>query len=428
MDILDANLNNLHDLIYNWISGLGVINEGASAITFVCLVVLLLIIYFTINYIVSLTLNKVITRLAKSTPTKFDDLLVENKVFTHLGKLIPLIVVMNLIPAFFSNFTLANSFLNKAVDVFLILVWVMFFRSIFRAVRDYLKTKPAFHDKPLDSYLQVANIFMFFIAGVILFTLLTGKSTLAFLGALGAASAVLMLIFKDTILGFVASIQVSTNDMVRIGDWIEMPKYGADGDVIEINLNTVKIQNWDKSITTVPTYYLITDSFKNWRGMYNAGGRRIKRSLNIKMSTIRYLSESELDDLSKIHLIEDFIKRRREEIESYNKDHNIDKEVKVNGRSLTNVGLFREYVKEYLINNSTINQKMTMLVRQLPPTEKGLPLELYMFTDDTAWAYYEDAISDIFDHLLAAIKYFKLEVFELPASDDIRKLNINTKE
>lgn len=428
MDILDANLNNLHDLIYNWISGLGVINEGASAITFVCLVVLLLIIYFTINYIVSLTLNKVITRLAKSTPTKFDDLLVENKVFTHLGKLIPLIVVMNLIPTFFSNFTLANSFLNKAVDVFLILVWVMFFRSIFRAVRDYLKTKPAFHDKPLDSYLQVANIFMFFIAGVILFTLLTGKSTLAFLGALGAASAVLMLIFKDTILGFVASIQVSTNDMVRIGDWIEMPKYGADGDVIEINLNTVKIQNWDKSITTVPTYYLITDSFKNWRGMYNAGGRRIKRSLNIKMSTIRYLSESELDDLSKIHLIEDFIKRRREEIESYNKDHNIDKEVKVNGRSLTNVGLFREYVKEYLINNSTINQKMTMLVRQLPPTEKGLPLELYMFTDDTAWAYYEDAISDIFDHLLAAIKYFKLEVFELPASDDIRKLNINTKE
>ncbi|RQP15744.1 MAG: mechanosensitive ion channel protein MscS, partial [Parapedobacter sp.] len=251
-----------------------------------------------------------------------------------------------------------------------------------------------------------------------------GKSPWAFLGALGAASAILMLVFKDTILGFVASIQVSTNDMVRVGDWIEMPKYGADGDVIEINLNTVKVQNWDKTITTIPTYYLITDSFKNWRGMQDAGGRRIKRAINIKISSIRYLSREEIERLSKIQLLASYIMERQAEIDRYNAETKADRSMPVNGRNMTNVGLFRQYINRYVQNHPQIRKDMTMLVRQLQPTEHGLPIEVYIFTSDIRWAIYEDIMSDIFDHLLSAIKYFELEVFEAPASDDIRNLRL----
>src|SRR5699024_7678110 len=223
-------------------------------------------------------------------------------------------------------------------------------------------------------------------------------------------------------MGFVASIQVATNDMVRIGDWIEMPKYGADGDVIEINLNTVKIQNFDKTITTVPTYFLITDSFKNWRGMQNAGGRSIKRAINIKISSIRYLTEKELDTLSEIELLTEFIKCRREEIQKYNINQEVNKSVPVNGRHLTNIGLFRKYVSEYVNKNDFISEEMSLMVRHLAPDEKGLPIELYMFVNDVRWVKYEDVMADIFDHLLAAIQYFYLEVFELPSSGDIRSL------
>lgn len=426
LKFLDLNLNNLYNLLFDTFTKTGMDNNLVSLLTFVSLLIILFAIYNLIYFISLKTFNIIGSRLAKSTVTKFDDLLIKNKVFHYLARLIPLIFIMNLVPVFFSNYKITNSFLNKIIDIALVVVWVLLFRAIFRGIRDYFKTKPSFYDKPLDSYLQVANIFLFFVAGVILFTQFTGESTTAFLGTLGAASAVLMLVFKDTILGFVASIQVSINDMIRIGDWIEMPKYGADGDVIEINLNTVKVQNWDKSITTVPTYFLITDSFKNWRGMYNAGGRRLKRSLNIKMSTVRYLTEEEISNLSQIQLLSDFINQRVKEIDEYNENNTVNKDMKINGRNLTNVGLFREYVKRYLQNNSTVNQSMTMLVRQLAPTETGLPLEIYMFTDNTAWAYYEDAVSDIFDHLLAAIKYFNLEVFESPASDDIRKLNLSS--
>src|SRR5690606_14217201 len=280
-------------------------------------------------------------------------------------------------------------------------------------------------DKPLDSYLQVVNIFMFFIAGIIIFSMVTGKSPWAFLGALGAASAILMLVFKDTILGFVASIQVSTNDMVRVGDWIEMPKYGADGDVIEINLNTVKVQNWDKTITTIPTYYLIIDSFKNWRGMQNAGGRRIKRSINVKISSIRFLSKDEIDRLATIQLLAPYIQERQAEIDRYNEETKVNRSMPVNGRNMTNVGLFRQYINRYVQNHPQIRKDMTMLVRQLQPTEHGLPIEVYIFTSDIRWAVYEDIMSDIFDHLLSAIKYFQLEVFEAPASDDIRSLRLS---
>ena len=416
--------------IYEWLSE-SLNNSGLNEklvyfIVFFILVGILLVIYYITKGITHYILNAVVSRIVAKTPTVFDDILLKNNTLKHFSRVAPLILILNIGPIILTHYTLTSTFLKKSIDVALVIIWVLFFRAIFRSIRDYLNTKDSYRDKPLDSYLQVVNIIMYFIAGIIIFTLVTGYDTMTFLGTLGAASAVLMLVFKDTIMGFVASIQVATNDMVRIGDWIEMPKYGADGDVIEINLNTVKIQNFDKTITTVPTYFLITDSFKNWRGMQNAGGRRIKRAINIKISSIRYLTEKELDTLSEIELLTEFIKCRREEIQKYNINQEVNKSVPVNGRHLTNIGLFRKYVSEYVNKNDFISKEMSLMVRHFAPDEKGLPIELYMFVNDVRWVKYEDVMADIFDHLLAAIQYFYLEVFELPSSGDIRSLHLNT--
>lgn len=425
MDTIANSSNMIYQWTYEKLLAWGVPDAQANLINLFLLLTLLLIFLGIVDFVVRKVLVNVLTKAASRSATKFDDYLVRNKALVHFARLIPLIVSINFIPVVFSGFPTWIDPVRKFVDILLVIGWVMLLRALFRSVRDHLRTKRGFHDKPLDSYLQVINIFMFFIAGIIIFSMVTGKSPWAFLGALGAASAILMLVFKDTILGFVASIQVTTNDMVRVGDWIEMPKYGADGDVIEINLNTVKVQNWDKTITTIPTYYLITDSFKNWRGMQNAGGRRIKRAINVKISSIRYLTSDEIDRLKKIQLLKPYIEERQEEIDRYNEQTQADRTMPVNGRNMTNVGLFRQYINRYTQSHPQIRQDMTLLVRQLQPTEHGLPIELYMFTADTRWAIYEGIMSDIFDHLLAAIKYFELEVFEAPASDDIRSLRLS---
>jgi len=251
--------------------------------------------------------------------------------------------------------------------------------------------------------------------------LLTGFSIIS-LTTLGAASAVILLIFKDTILGFVASIQVSVNDIVRIGDWITFSKFGADGTVTEINLATVRVQNFDNTFTTIPTYSLIADSFQNWRGMQESGGRRIKRSLYIKQSSIRFLAPDEIERLKEIHLLKPYLEHRQKDIDNYNSRNEIDKKVLINGRNQTNLGVFRHYINAVLNENSAINKDLYLMVRHLAPTEKGLPLEIYCFSKDKRWVNYEHIQADIFDHLLAAIKYFNLEVFELPTGKDLQKM------
>lgn len=425
-----SSLTNSSNLIYQWtynsLIGWGVPESQANIINLFVLLGLLLLLLGIVDFIARKVLVNVLTAAAKKSPLKFDDYLVRNKTLVHFARLIPLIISINFIPVVFSGFPTWIDPVRKFVDILLVIGWVMLLRALLRSVRDHLRTKPGFHDKPLDSYLQVVNIFMFFIAGIIVFSMVTGKSPWAFLGALGAASAILMLVFKDTILGFVASIQVSTNDMVRVGDWIEMPKYGADGDVLEINLNTVKVRNWDKTITTVPTYYLITDSFKNWRGMHSVGGRRIKRSISIKVSSIRYLEREEILELKKIQLLSSYIDGRQNEIDKYNAESGADHTMPVNGRKMTNVGLFRQYITLYTQNHPLIHKEFTSVVRQLQPTEYGLPIELYMYVSNTRWGVYEGVMADIFDHLLAAIKFFGLEVFEAPASDDVRSLRLST--
>ena len=310
--------------------------------------------------------------------------------------------------------------LKTLQELYFIFLVVRIIRSFFNASKKFLKTLDSFKDKPIDSFVQVAMILVWFTAIIFIFSILTGKEVSTFLTAMGALSAVILLIFKDTILGFVASIQLSSNDLIRIGDWITMKQFGADGDVIEINLSSVKVQNFDKTITTIPTYKLISDSFKNWRGMSDSKGRRIKRALLIKGSSIRFMTDKDLLELEEISLIKDYIKNIKLEIKEHNSKLDIVDRLKVNGRNLTNIGLFRKYTENYLQNNNNISKEMTIMCRQLTPTSQGVPLEIYAFITDKEWKSYENIVSDLFDHLLASLESFDLELFELPS-----KINLN---
>ncbi|WP_345742770.1 mechanosensitive ion channel family protein [Aquimarina aggregata] len=350
---------------------------------------------------------------ASKSRNTFDDFLVKNKTFDYLAHIVPLSLTIWIVPMLFISFPTAEKYLEIIFDIMVIILTIWVLRSILRTFRDYLKSLSSFKDKPIDSYVQVFMIFVWTIGGIFIFSSMTGKSIWTFLTALGAMSAVILLIFKDTILGFVASIQVAVNDTVRIGDWITMEKYGADGDVVEINLSSVKVQNFDKTITTIPTYHLTSESFRNWRGMMDSGGRRIKRSLLIKTASISFLSNDDIERLKKVTLISEYLENKQQEISLYNQNNNIDKSNPVNGRNLTNMGVFRIYVASYLENHPYINKEMTIMSRQLAPSAQGIPLEIYAFSNDKVWKNYENIMADIFDHLLSAIPYFNLDVFEL---------------
>ncbi len=412
--------------IYQWTFELaksaGIQDKMSHILTSAFLLISAFILLALIDFFMKKFFYSIVTRLIKKTKSNWDNYLLDNKVQVHVSRLILIAISQQLLPSVFIGFPSFIVVLDKFLSILMIFAVYGLINGLLKTGRDILRSSKAIVDKPLDSYLQVFQIFLIFVVGTIIVSILTGNSPWSFLVSLGAASAILMLVFKDTILGFVASIQVSANDSVRVGDWVEMPKYGVDGDVLQINLNNVRVQNWDKTIVTIPTYTLLSDSFKNYRGMQETGGRRIKRAIHIKISTIRYLESAEIENLKKIALLAPYIAQREEEIKIYNNEHKIDEEVLVNGRRMTNVGLFRAYIKAYALHNPSIHQGLTLLVRQLAPTEHGLPLELYMFTKGTEWAFFEDTMSDIFDHLFAAIKYFDLEVFELPASDDLRYL------
>jgi len=279
---------------------------------------------------------------------------------------------------------------------------------------------PQSRNRPIKGFVQVVKILVLCGAAIILISILINESPLLLLSGLGAITAVLLLVFKDTILSLVASVQLSTNDMLRVGDWIEMPGMNADGDVIDISLHTVKVQNFDKTITTIPTYALISDSFKNWRGMTSSGGRRIKRALILKQESVKFLTPDSLERLKKIELISEYITNRGNDIDAYNQKNEVDKSVLINGRNLTNLGVFRKYIDSYINVHSGINKDMTIMVRQLAPTSQGLPIEVYAFSSDKRWVNYEYIMADIFDHLLAAIPYFDLEGFELPSSTNFK--------
>lgn len=421
----EQSSSSIYQSIYDLLK-LGLPEQQAHIVTALGLLFALALLLYALDYIMRHVLYSVLNKIARRTSTKWDDYLLDNKVHVRLSRTILVVLTHQLLPVIFLGFQILTATIVKFLDLFILVMLYQLANSLLKTCRDIFRTSKGFKDKPIDSYLQVVQIFLIFVIGTLVVSLLTGNSPWSFLVSLGAASAILMLVFKDTILGFVASIQVSANDSVRVGDWIEMPKYGVDGDVLQINLNNVKIQNWDKTIVTIPTYTLLSDSFKNYRGMQETGGRRIKRALNIKMSSIRYLSEDEITALKKIHLLAPYIERREQEIAEYNKSWNTDTSSPVNGRRMTNIGLFRAYVLTYAKHHPNIHQELTLLVRQLAPSAYGIPLELYMFTKGTQWAYFEDTMADIFDHLLAAIEHFHLQVFELPTADDLRLIASNS--
>ena len=373
-------------------------------------IILSILLFWVTRRIIINIFNKIATR----TESKFDDLLLKNRV-PRLLSYIPLLFFIyanfpGLFETIYKPFTYGLKIIIEALSVIIALGLI---RALLKSLSDFLKTFPALKEKPLDSYLQVIMIFLWFIGGVLILSILTGKDVWSFVTALGALSAVLLFVFKDTILGFVASVQVAVNDTVRIGDWISMPQNKADGDVISVSLSTVQVQNFDKTITSIPTYKLISESFINWRGMSESDGRRIKRSLLIKISSIRFLESSEIQELKKIELLSEILEKRNEEIDKSNSNKKVDKSLLINGRNFTNLGLFRFYTEAYLENHPMINTDMTIMCRQLPPTAQGIPLEVYVFTKVKEWINYEHISADIFDHLLASIKYFSLECFEL---------------
>jgi len=377
------------------------------------LLIALLLLAFIVDYITKRLLWRFSSGIAKRTKTNFDDILISNKLPKNIAHIIPLILLIEFVPQVFSDFENTEEIIEKTLKVIAIILTLRIIKSFLNSIQDYLKTLPRYKDKPIDSYVQVFMIFAWLLGIFSIFAILTGLSFIKFATTLGAASAIILLIFKDTILGFVASIQVAINDSVRIGDWITMEKYGADGDVIEINLSTVQVQNFDMTITHIPTYALISDSFKNWRGMQASGGRRIKRSILLTAKSITYLTNDQIEKLKSIQLISSYLEERQKLIEKYNSDNSADKKTLINGRNLTNVGVFRKYLQTYIENNSAINKDMTIMVRQLEPTPQGVPLEIYCFSSDKRWQNYEYIMSDIFDHALAAVPYFDLEIFEL---------------
>ena len=379
--------------------------------------VLLVIIFLVMSSIIYWVSRRVVLglfyRISRKTKTHFDDLLIKNKTAKRLAYLFPVLFLYQFLPEIFSNNQTVFELLKNILEAFSIVIIINLIRALLKTINDYIKTIPSFKDKPIDSYIQVIMIFLWFIGGILILSVLTGKDVGTFLTTLGALSAVLLFVFKDTILGFVASVQITVNDTVRIGDWITMPGNNADGDVISISLSAVQIQNFDKTITSIPTYKLLSDAFINWRGMSDSDGRRIKRSLLIKISSIRFLEAEELVEIEKIERIKPFIEKRKAEIESSNQREKNDKKLLINGRNFTNLGLFRNYTEAYLKEHPMVNPNMTIMCRQLSPTAQGIPLEVYVFSVEKDWKNYEHIAADIFDHLLAATKYFNLECFEL---------------
>lgn len=412
----------MRENLEHWVTRLfrGIKSQFTVSVLIDCLYLIAII---AISVIIFLIVKKIvigiIKRIIQRTENKWDDAVFDSKSIHRLFDMIPGIIVYSLA----NLLVVLRNFVELVAIIYISLMLIAAIIAFLDAInliyeKKYIDSKK----RPIKGLLRVIKIVIFFIALIVIISKLMRQSPVYILSGLGALSAVFMLVFKDALLGIVAGVQMSSNDLVRIGDWIEMPKYGADGDVIDISLTVVKVRNFDKTITTIPAYALISDSFKNWRGMQTWGGRRIKRAINIDISSINFCSDQLLAKLEKIDFLKDYLHERKQEVEKYNKDHNVDTTVPVNGRRLTNIGTFRRYIIEYLKKHSGIHQDMIIMVRQLSPDKEGVPLEVYAFTSSVVWQEYEGIMSDIFDHLFAVAPYFQLRIFQEPSGYDVQQL------
>lgn len=410
------------DLIYSGLQSLGFSPELAGQVhQFIAFLGVLLVAYLA-DAVCRKLLLRLVERLVKQTKATWDDVVFDRKVMVHLSRMVAPILIYILLPLAFSDAQSATlSLIMRFCMIFIIVMFLSFISSLLTAVYTVYSDREQFRDRPLKGLLQTVQVILYFIGGIIVVSILIDRSPAVLLTGLGASAAVLMLVFKDSIMGFVSGIQLSANKMLKVGDWITMPKYGADGDVIEVSLNTVKVRNFDKTITTIPPYALVSDSFQNWSGMEESGGRRIKRSINIDMNSVKFCTPEMLEKYRKVQLLSSYVEKTEKVIAEYNKEHGIDNSILVNGRRQTNLGVFRAYLTCYLKSHPGVNHNMTCMVRQLQPTDRGLPLELYFFAATTSWIPYEDLQSDVFDHLLAIVSEFDLHVFQSPTGEDFRQ-------
>lgn len=402
-----------------WLQHYGVPEKFLLHLSGILAVISIILIYIMVDMFTKKVFLTILKRYINSTPNKWDDILLESKFFARLGRILPVLVIYLFAPVF-SNYT---AFIQRMVQAYIVFIVVLVLNSLLDAIENIYWEFEVSKTKPIKGYLQVVQMIVWIIGIISIISVVLERSLTLLLSGIGAGTAVLLLIFQNSILGLVASIQLSSNDMLKIGDWISMPQYDADGDVLDISLHTVKIQNWDKTIVTVPTYKMTTESFVNWQGMIKSGGRRIKRHIYIDLSSIQFCTEEMLDKFEKIDYLKHYLAMKKNDIKNYNQNGDISSNHIVNGRHLTNIGTLRAYIEVYLQKHPGINQGMTHMVRQLQPTEKGLPLEIYAFTRGTAWVDYEDVQGDIFDHILAVIPEFGLRVYQAPAGYDMKGYN-----
>ena len=417
------------NILRDWLLQQGLSGQAVTFATTVVEIVLVITLAVIANIVARRIIVRQLENFVGQTASAWDDIIVKRRVFHRLMHLTPALIIYVFAQPVLDGHDLWIEIVRRTSLIYMVLVTLLAIDGALNAGVDFLQSSKVPRGLPVKTIVQVLKLVLYSVATIIMISLIIGQSPTLLLGGLGAMTAVLMLVFKDPILGLVASIQLSSNQMVAPGDWIEMPKYGADGDVLEVALTTVKVENWDKTITTIPTYALITESFKNWRGMSESGGRRIKRAINIDMDSIRFCDEEMLDRFAKIQYIAEYLEKKRNEISGWNAERNVDASDPLNGRQLTNLGTFRAYVVAYLRNHPMIHQEMTFLVRHLAPTEHGLPIEIYVFSRDQAWSNYEGIQADIFDHILAIAPAFNLRIYQRPAGSDVRTLlaSLNTK-
>ena len=409
-------------LIENLLSRVG-LNENVTtyiseAISLITLIVITLVLY----HVVFFAIRKTVYVFIEKSESKRDDILIKNKVFRRLCLLVPAYLIRFNIEAAVPSFPVLSSAIILFTKIYEVFVYSRVIDAILSTLNDIYDTYEISKSKPIKGFIQVLKTIIYIVCFLLIIAILTNKELSNILIGLGTLSAVLMLVFKDPILGFVGGLQLTINDMLRIGDWIVMEKSKADGEVLEIGLTTVKVQNWDKTITTIPTYSLISDSFTNWRGMENSGGRRIARSFVIDIDTVKFCTPEMLERFKKFQLVSQYIIDKEKEIEEYNKANNIDDSNLVNGRRQTNLGIFRAYLNSYLANCPYINKDMTFMVRQLSPTETGVPIQIYAFSSNKAWVSYENIQSDIFDHVFAVVTMFDLKIYQKPSSNSLAVL------
>ncbi|MGD8698002.1 MAG: mechanosensitive ion channel [Gemmatimonadales bacterium] len=397
------------------------LGEHQLAAQFIAAFVLLVLAYVA-DKVTKWVLLRAIRRVVKGTAFTWDDVLLKHRAFARVAHLAPVLAIyygIQLIPNLPGAFVAAVQHAALAAMVF---VGVLVADSLLSAGGEIYAASPMSKGRPIKGYIQALKIVLYLLGAILVIASLTGQSPLIMLSGFAAFSAVLLLVFRDTILSFVASSQIATYDMMRVGDWIEMPEYGADGDVVDIGLHTIKVQNWDKTIVTIPTHKLLSDSFKNWRAMSESGGRRIKRALYVDMQSIRFLKDGDIERFEQFYLLKDYMAQKKKELAEYNASRVGDTSLIANARRLTNIGTFRAYVTRYLRDHPRVHQNMTLMVRQLNPTPEGLPLEIYVFSNDVGWVNYEGIQADIFDHIIAIVPEFDLRVFQVPSGRDFAAL------